>query len=180
MVIQWVPGHENFEGNEKADKLAKMGANGVFIGPEPVLGVHEGEFKEILNQWIKNQHDALWKNVSGLRQSKMFILQVGQKNLKNILKLNRKDLRVIVGLYTGHCQLRRHLKIIGVINENPECRLCKQEPETAYHILCECTALARLRMEIFGVGFPEPNFYSTCSLRETLQFAEKTELLTLQ
>uniref|UniRef100_T1I1F9 RNase H domain-containing protein n=1 Tax=Rhodnius prolixus TaxID=13249 RepID=T1I1F9_RHOPR len=37
-----VPGHVGIEGNEKADYLARNGANTPFIGPEPVLGDHQG------------------------------------------------------------------------------------------------------------------------------------------
>ena len=33
----WVPGHENNLGNERADELAKKGADTPFTGPEPVL-----------------------------------------------------------------------------------------------------------------------------------------------
>ena len=37
--LVWVPRHEGILGNERADKLAKKGADTPFTGPEPVLGL---------------------------------------------------------------------------------------------------------------------------------------------
>lgn len=30
-----MPGHEGFKGNDEVDELAKRGAGGQFVGPEP-------------------------------------------------------------------------------------------------------------------------------------------------
>jgi len=39
LTIRWVPGHNNFPGNELADNLARKGAENPLIGPEPFCGV---------------------------------------------------------------------------------------------------------------------------------------------
>uniref|UniRef100_T1I638 RNase H domain-containing protein n=1 Tax=Rhodnius prolixus TaxID=13249 RepID=T1I638_RHOPR len=40
--LEWVPGHVGIKGNVTADVLARNGVNTSFIGPEPVLGDHQG------------------------------------------------------------------------------------------------------------------------------------------
>ena len=37
--LVWVPRHEGILGNERADELAKKGADTPFTGPEPILGL---------------------------------------------------------------------------------------------------------------------------------------------
>lgn len=43
--LLWVPGHEAIPGNQKADELARIGAESAMIGPDlefPVLRVGSG------------------------------------------------------------------------------------------------------------------------------------------
>jgi hypothetical protein len=76
---------------------------------------------------------------------------------RTVLKVNRTQSRVVIGLLTGHNTLRRHLYIMGLYN-NPSCRKCGTEEETSVHILCECEALASLRHTYLGSFFLDPEY----------------------
>jgi hypothetical protein len=66
------------------------------------------------------------------------------KRTRDLLRVNRDQLRWIVGLLTGHCHLKGHLSMMGLMND-PICERCLEADESATHILCDCEALAYLR-----------------------------------
>jgi hypothetical protein len=66
------------------------------------------------------------------------------------------DRNQLVGLLTGHCHLKGHLFKLG-LSDSPTCEKCQEENETATHILCECEALAYLRLCHLGQYFMEPS-----------------------
>ncbi|KAJ8971488.1 hypothetical protein NQ317_004598 [Molorchus minor] len=68
---------------------------------------------------------------------------------KCLLGMNRRDIRMVTGLLTGHCHLSRHLQLIGIA-EGPECRWCLEDTDTSSHVLIECPAIARVRERHFG------------------------------
>jgi hypothetical protein len=57
-------------------------------------------------------------------------------------------MRLVVGLLTGHCHLRKHLHRLGIYKEEPVCWKCGMGEETAHHILFECEALGRIRYSV--------------------------------
>ncbi|KAG8265569.1 hypothetical protein J6590_092077 [Homalodisca vitripennis] len=56
----------------------------------------------------------------------------------------------VIGLITGHGHLRKHLHRVGILQEDPLCRRCNEQEETAEHLLFDCPAIARERYAIFG------------------------------
>jgi hypothetical protein len=68
----------------------------------------------------------------------------------DVLRLNRTQIRVVTGLMTGHCGLRKHLHTMGIFKENRVCRLCNEE-ETISHIVFECEVLALWRFNLLGI-----------------------------
>jgi hypothetical protein len=96
---------------------------------------------------------------TGLKHTKGFISGPSARRTKDLLKLNRDQLRRVVGLLTGHCHLKGHLFKLG-LTVDPTCERCLQEDESATHILCDCEAIAYLRFRHLGQFFMEPsNFY---------------------
>ena len=55
---------------------------------------------------------------------------------------------MMVHFISGHNHLRYHQLLTGK-TISVECRLCVEEAETAWHILCDCPALAMARLMAF-------------------------------
>jgi hypothetical protein len=70
------------------------------------------------------------------RQGRIYIWGKGltpgtsDNRTKDLLKLNRDQLRWVVGLFTGHCHLKGHLFKIG-LTDDPTCERCLEEDVSA-------------------------------------------------
>jgi len=73
--------------------------------------------------WEAKTKASYWNNTPRQRQAKLFI-KYSKKRASELLLHNKKDLRTLVGLYTGHCPLKYYLYKLGQTN-NATCRLCK-------------------------------------------------------
>jgi hypothetical protein len=143
----WVSGHEGIAGNGTADLLARTGSEYPFTGPEPVCGISIGVAKNVVFNWMNRNHINRRESTTGLNQAKGLILRPSARREKGLLKLNRDQLRWIVGLFTGHCRLKKHLFKLGLMDD-PTCDRCLEEDESATHILCDCEATAHLRCHL--------------------------------
>jgi hypothetical protein len=139
----WVPGHEGIDGNETAYHLARTGSEYPFTGPEPACGISIGVARKAVSGWMKRDHKRHWDSTIGLKQAKGLIFGPSAKRTKDLLELNRDQLRWVVGLLTGHCHLKGHLFKMG-LTDGPICERCLEDDESATHILCDCEALAIL------------------------------------
>jgi len=72
-----------------------------------------------------------------MRQSRCLLGFFPRNKSKSLMELSRKDLRCVTGLLTSHCQMRRHMHILG-LSQDPECRLCLKDEETPIHVLTHC------------------------------------------
>jgi hypothetical protein len=67
-LLVWIPGHEGFIGNEKADELARGGSTNYLVGPEPFVGLSQGTIISAFKTYAKTKHQHEWRNQAGLRQ----------------------------------------------------------------------------------------------------------------
>ena len=65
--------HEGILGNERADKLAKKGADTPFTGPEPILGLPYSVVKWAIRGWMKRKHIQGWKSGKNCKHSKVLM-----------------------------------------------------------------------------------------------------------
>ena len=77
---------------------------------------------------------------------KMFLCGPDKQLLCFALCLNCRELRIIVGLFTGHIAFNRHLTVIT----DPQCPVCGEEGETMYHFVGICCANILVRCSIMG------------------------------
>jgi len=96
------------------------------------------------------EQNRLWHELSGCRQAKFFLQELDRSRAPFALNLPRKkDLRILVGLLTGHADFNRHLHIMG-LRQDSVCPLCQEEEDTTVHFIAQCSALMLLRKNILG------------------------------
>jgi len=81
--------------------------------------------REIRN-WLERKQIEAWKSTSALNHSKQFIKAPKKEKAREILLYERKTLKSIVEMITGHCRLRKHLHTLGKVFE-PDCKKCGME-----------------------------------------------------
>jgi hypothetical protein len=161
-----------------ADQLAKRGSEMPYVGPEPSLGVTKSFTKRQVQAWLDERHREHWVRQPGLRQAKLFVTPKGRSE-KGLISLSRGDLRILVGLLTGHCALRYTLRLMEK-SDTDICRFCDLAVETAEHVLCECEALGRLRFQHLGNDVLQPEDISRMATGNILNFVKEWWWRTLE
>ena len=69
---------------------------------------------------------------------------------KILLNLDRKAIRLILQVITGHASLRRHKALADGVDTDPMCPLCGRKEETPQHFVGECRHWTDIRKQVFG------------------------------
>jgi hypothetical protein len=107
-------------------------------------------------------------------KAKGFISGPSARRTKDLLKLNRDQLRWVVGLLTGHCHLKGHLFKLG-LTDDPTSERYLEDDESATHVLCE--AIAYLRFRHLGQFFMEPSDFYHAPIIKVLHFIRSVGLI---
>ena len=149
VTLRWVPGHMGVEGNEEAHGLAKVGAMGDVVGPEPLLPVSYEFVKSKIRCWMRSQWERKWRDTPGLRQAKMGIRPQRAGDLTAVLRLSRTDLRYLVMVLTGHANLGSHLFKMG-LRDSAGCPKCGSPEETPEHFVGRCPGYNNRNRNLFS------------------------------
>ena len=110
--------------------------------------------KQITREHFERLANERWTNLNTCRNARLTWPVWNTKRTKELLTLNRRELALAIGVFTGHLLIGTHAERLAVAH-NDFCRSCEdeEEPESIQHLLCNCPALMRNRHELLGSCF---------------------------
>ena len=148
ITLSWVKAHVGYEGNEEADRLAKIGAESQNLEetllPTPLCHIKTKTAQSFETEWVNR-----WRNYKHARKTKLFFDAPAPRKTNALIKLTRGKLSMMVTLLTGHNNLAYHTSLCDE-SLTDGCTYCNTSAETFHHLLTECPAFIHSRADIFG------------------------------
>ena len=172
LTLIWVPRHCNIEGNEKADQLAKIGAEKHISWSEGIPSTPAAVQLLVKNR-LEKDFQEIWRKSKGIY--KYIWGPPNQRSTEYLLRFDRNTIRKITFIVTGHWPIGRHARRMG-ITEGTACPGCGLTPmdTDCIHFWCLCPALSRLRISLLG-GYWINNIEELLSI----QLEKRIEFITL-
>jgi ribonuclease HI len=132
ITVSWIPAHCGFEGNDKADTLAKAGTR----MSQENIPITKDAIKAKIKRETKHEltHDRAKATFKERRKPK----EEEAKWPANI-RITYSQLR------TGHSLLLKHYRHRIQREETATCEWCEEEDQTIEHMLCRCPAIENQR-----------------------------------
>jgi hypothetical protein len=128
---------------------------------------------------IEPRYDIVWRYIPTVYLDGTVELKV-----YNILKefgndwLSPNQLRILMGLLTGHCHISGHPFKLGLLDHH-SCDRCKYAIETTSHSLHNCETFATLRFRHLGQHFMKPGGFEHTAVSKILHFVQGSGLLNV-
>ncbi|XP_043072259.1 uncharacterized protein LOC122322860 [Drosophila grimshawi] len=147
----WVPGHQDIEGNCKADELARKGTILPLLTDKEGISMPLATCKHNIREEHRRRSCEKWQNATCARIAHQTWPIIDSKRSKELCSLSRTNCSAVIRALTGHWLVGIHANRLQV-PQNDFCRSCKEEEEveSPEHFFCLCPALARKRLEILG------------------------------
>ena len=165
VYLQWIPGHSEIPGNEKADTLAKAGSS----SEQPDVPVSMATAKKIIKTIGRQQWLNGW--AAGKTGRPMYRYRDRPTCPTKERTLTRQEQCTIFQLRTGHCTLNKHLNRTRK-DHPPTCRHCSTSEETVQHHLLECSHLLNIRKTLLPPAPTIQNclYGTTAQLKNTARY----------
>ena len=174
VTLTWIPGHSGYQGNETADKIAKIAASKPPYGPEPILPVSNSILKLKVKRWKKKNLENYWSNQTTQANTENFLNNINTKFTKQWLQLQRNKAKTITNLLMAQNHLNKHMHRIGK-SHTPLCPSCGEQEETALHLIANCPAYTNHRRRILHTtNLQNMEITKDFPLAAILQYTQKT------
>uniref|UniRef100_A0A6M2DZH5 Putative loa-3 dper n=1 Tax=Xenopsylla cheopis TaxID=163159 RepID=A0A6M2DZH5_XENCH len=147
--LVWTPAHCGIHGNEVADSLDKSAACNSSNQPICLIPASNSFIKGLIDKKSCSGFLDMWLEAEGMRHTKALFQGPSKSRSNSRISLDRAQLRLAIGLITGHWITAKHLTNMGIA-QNALCLRSKSAEETPLHVLTECEPLLELRKDILG------------------------------
>ena len=118
-----------------------------------------------------------WIESYKLNPPKMSNILWRDKLFKDLIRMNKRDLREATQILTGHACLNYHLSKLN-LSVQALCPLCEVEYDTVPHLLAQCPMLWQLRVEYFDSHFTTvTDIVDRYNLRRIIGYVNRTNCL---
>jgi hypothetical protein len=144
---------------------------------DPVLPVSRQWIKGRIKEWGWGSFKKRWKEAKGMRQSKLSLGEEGRSDRAHLLEFDRRTLRHVITVLTGHGNVAKHLKNMGIVRDSL-CPKCELGEETVGHYVGRCGVYLRQRFECFNRVRIEENEIAKLPYRWLAKFVKTTGRLS--
>ena len=145
--LTWVNAHVGLDGNELADKYAKLGK--VDHTNQIQTTTTRKEVRNLIQEFMYHKWREKWTSLKKCRMTKRFYKGPDRRVGNVVARMSRENLAIYVQAITGHNNLN-YMNSIIIPGYTSLCRFCEEEDETFDHLYEECPVFWGARRHIRG------------------------------